>query len=80
MWVNSAKIREGLGVYNIISGGKSEKLWITKKKRWCWQLLPQPQGKNVVKNINWANNLIPNNNIRSIILEIKMTNVKSLKY
>ena len=30
--------------------------------------------------LNRANSLIANNNIRSLILEIKTTNVKSLKY
>ena len=30
--------------------------------------------------LSWTNSLIANNNIKSIILEIKTANVKSLKY
>ena len=33
-----------------------------------------------LKILSWANSFIPNNNIRSIILEIKTKDVKSLKY
>ena len=33
-----------------------------------------------LKILSWDNSLIANNNIRSVILEIKTTNVKSLKY
>ena len=32
------------------------------------------------KILSWANSLIANNNIRGIISEIKMADVKSLKY
>ena len=32
------------------------------------------------KILSWAYTLIANNNIRSVILEIKTTDVKSLKY